>query len=130
MTKCESDVTNLDIILLSLCISRMLTQLSRGHKALKMLAFMGVTLCLLLTLSPHSAEATPGSRDWPTDAVLTPASSVELMELQEDEAPHRLRRSADGPNNSDLMTQSDIFLMERERMSREEFMNMLNEMGK
>ncbi|KAI8764678.1 hypothetical protein BgiBS90_030063, partial [Biomphalaria glabrata] len=118
----------------------MLTQLSRGHKALKTLAFMGVTLCLLLTLSPHSAEATPGSRDWPTDAVLTPASSVELMELQEDEAPHRLRRSAflplfipfakRGPINSDVMALSDILLMERERKARQAFMDMLNEKGK
>ncbi|KAK0040145.1 hypothetical protein Bpfe_030419 [Biomphalaria pfeifferi] len=109
-----------------------------------MLSFMGVTLCLLLTLSPHSAEATPhssGSRDWPTDAVLTPASSsVELMELQEDEAPHRLRRSAflplfspfakRVPISSDLMSLSENMSMERRRQARQEFMDMLKEMGK
>ncbi|WP_407811001.1 hypothetical protein, partial [Staphylococcus aureus] len=61
------------------------------------------------------------------------------MELQEDEAPHRLRRSAflplfspivkRAPVGNDLEALADIVLRERERKAREDFRNMLKEMG-
>ncbi|KAI8764679.1 hypothetical protein BgiBS90_030064 [Biomphalaria glabrata] len=117
----------------------MLTTLSRGHKAFKNLTFIGVTLGLLVTLSPHSVGAASfhaRTRDQLTDAVRTPDSDLKLTK-QEDDTPggsafpplqsHVVKRY---PIGNDLELLANMIVGIKKEQNRQEVMDMLEAIEK
>ncbi|KAK0040146.1 hypothetical protein Bpfe_030420 [Biomphalaria pfeifferi] len=117
----------------------MLTTLSRGYKAFKKLTFIGVTLGLLLTQSPHSVEAASfhaRTRDQLTDAVKTPDSNLKLTKQEDDThggsafpplQSHMVKRY---PIGSDLELLANMIVGIKKEHNRQEVMDMLEEIGK